>query len=129
MAIIKQFKFGVKVLGSVQAGFPSPAEEELIDILSLDEFLIPNPRSTYLLRVKGDSMISTGIHPDDFLLVERGRNARNGDIIVLQIGNGWTLKCFLKNTEESGPGGSLRRKSESFIKGVVIASFRKYASA
>ena len=46
----------VKVLGKVDAGFPSPAEEELVDTLSLDEFLIQNRSATFLLKVSGDSM-------------------------------------------------------------------------
>src|SRR3989338_3100859 len=45
---------GLRLLGSVQAGFPSPAEEELVDTLSLDEFLIRNPSSSYLVKVSGD---------------------------------------------------------------------------
>ena len=51
----------IKLLGAVQAGFPSPAEEELVDTLSLDEFLIENPEATFMLTVTGDSMIEAGI--------------------------------------------------------------------
>src|SRR4051812_2020042 len=51
----------VSVLGYVEAGFPSAAEEELVDTLSLDEFLIKNKEATFMLRVKGDSMIDAGI--------------------------------------------------------------------
>src|SRR4051812_9882976 len=46
---------GVPLLGLVEAGFPSAAEEELLDVMNLDEFLVPNKESTYILRVKGDS--------------------------------------------------------------------------
>ena len=46
-----------KVLGTVEAGWPSPAEEELVDTMSLDEYLIGNKEATYLLKVKGDSMV------------------------------------------------------------------------
>ena len=59
----------VKVLGFITAGFPSPAEEELVDTMSLDEYLISNPQATYLLKVDGDSMIDAGIHPGDLILI------------------------------------------------------------
>jgi len=48
-------------LGSIQAGFPSPEEEALRDIMSMDEYLIPRPNSSFLLEVSGDSMIGEGI--------------------------------------------------------------------
>src|SRR5437762_3594946 len=48
---------GVKLLGSVQAGWPSPAEEELVDMMSLDEYLIKHPEQTFMVKVSGDSMI------------------------------------------------------------------------
>jgi SOS-response transcriptional repressor LexA len=53
----------VRMLGTVEAGFPSPAEEELADTLSLDELLIQNPEATFLLKVSGDSMAEAGILP------------------------------------------------------------------
>ncbi|MFQ5452447.1 MAG: LexA family protein, partial [Candidatus Paceibacterota bacterium] len=51
--------------GIVQAGFPVPAEEELDDLVSIDEFLIDRPEATFMLRVSGDSMIDAGICPGD----------------------------------------------------------------
>jgi hypothetical protein len=55
------------VLGTVEAGFPSPAEEELGDTLDLDEFLIRNKEATYMLKVTGDSMIEAGLMPGDLV--------------------------------------------------------------
>jgi Peptidase S24-like len=60
----------VPVLGTVTAGFPSPADEELGDTMSLDEFLITNKEATYILKVNGESMIEAGILSGDLLLVE-----------------------------------------------------------
>jgi SOS-response transcriptional repressor LexA len=58
-----------KILGTVAAGFPSPAEGELVDTITIDEFLIVNKEATYMLKVSGDSMIEAGIHPGDMVLV------------------------------------------------------------
>jgi repressor LexA len=84
----------VPLLGTVTAGFPSPAEEELADTVSLDEYLIANKEATYILKVNGESMIEAGILPGDLLLVERGAEARDGDIVIAQIDREWTMKYF-----------------------------------
>lgn len=86
----------VPVLGTVAAGWPSPAEEEIPDTLSLDEYLIKNKEATYLFKVKGDSMIGAGIMDGDMALVERGRNPRDGDIVLAEVDREWTLKYFRK---------------------------------
>src|SRR5215475_15590805 len=74
-----------RVLGAVEAGFPSPAEEELSDTMDLDEFLIKNKEATYILKVTGDSMNGAGILPGDMVLVERGLEPHDGDLVIAQI--------------------------------------------
>lgn len=82
----------VPLLGLVEAGFPSAAEEELLDALSIDEYLVKKPGATYLLRVKGDSMKDAGIIEGDLVLVERTEGAKVGDIVVAEIDHQWTMK-------------------------------------
>ena len=121
-----------KVLGTVQAGFPSPAEEELLDTLSLDEFLIPKPNATYLVKVSGDSMIDEGIKEGDLVLVERGRQAQQGDIVIGQVDGQWTMKYFdkkngkviLRAANKKYP--DIEPQRELVIGGVVVANVRKY---
>jgi len=122
----------LRVLGSIRAGFPSPAEEELQDTMSLDEYLISSPRSTFMLKVDGDSMLEAGIHPGDLVLVQRGLTPKTGDIVIAQVDNDWTLKYFerhgkqviLRAANEKYPPISPRQ--ELIIAGVVIANVRKY---
>jgi len=122
----------VKMLGFITAGFPSPAEEELADLMSLDEYLISNRLATYLLKVEGDSMIDAGIHPGDLVLVERGLTPRNGDIVVARVDNEWTLKYLERRGEVTHLRAANRKypiitpKQELTIAGVVIANVRKY---
>jgi SOS regulatory protein LexA len=87
----------LRLLGSVAAGFPSPAEEELLDTLSLDEFLVEKPEATFMLKVTGDSMSEAGIYPDDLVLVERGVEPKTNDIVVAQVDGEWTMKYFVKD--------------------------------
>src|SRR3989344_7098208 len=83
-------------LGLVEAGFPSAAEEELADTMSLDEYLIPNKEATYILEVKGDSMIDEGIREGDLVIAERKKEAKEGDIVIAEVDGGWTMKYFRK---------------------------------
>jgi SOS regulatory protein LexA len=120
------------VIGSVAAGFPSPAEEELRDIISFDEYLVTRPESSFLLKVSGDSMTGEGIMEGDLVIVERGRDAKNGDIVVAEVDGEWTLKYFRKEgknviLEAANPKYQpIRPKSELRLGGVVTAVIRKY---
>ncbi|MBF0553259.1 MAG: hypothetical protein HQK96_01735 [Nitrospirae bacterium] len=88
-------KSTVKVLGTVEAGFPSPAEEELADTLSLDDLLIKNREATFLLKVSGDSMSEAGILPGDMVIVDKGETPKSGDIVIAEVDGEWTMK-YLK---------------------------------
>ncbi len=125
-------QFGIKILGVVQAGFPSPAEEELLDTLSLDEFLIKKPNATYIVKVSGDSMIDAGIMGGDLVLVERGRQPQPGDIVIAQVDGQWTMKFFEKKNGKARLLAANKKyppiepQNELVIGGVVIANVRKY---
>ncbi len=122
----------VRMLGVVQAGFPSPAEEETQDLMSLDEYLVSNPEATFVLKVSGDSITGAGIRPGDLVLVQRALEPRAGDIVVARVDNEWTLKYFersrgvvvLRAANDKYP--PITPLSELVIGGVVIANVRKY---
>lgn len=122
----------VRLLGSVQAGFPTPAEEELVDTLSLDEFLVERPEATFMLKVSGDSMIDAGILPDDIVLVEKGIAPRNNDIVIAQVDGEWTMKYFIRDATgvRLEPANrkyeTIRPKRTLEIGGVVRTVIRKY---
>jgi len=122
----------VKLLGTVEAGFPSPAEEELADNLSLDDLLIQNPEATFLLKVSGDSMSEAGILPGDMVLVDKGEQPKNGDIVIAEVDGQWTMKYLRKRGENvmllpANPKYQpIKPKKELKIAGVVTAVVRKY---
>jgi SOS regulatory protein LexA len=87
----------VKLLGLVEAGIPMVAEENTLDTLSLDNYLIKNRNNTYLLEVKGDSMIEEGIREGDLVIVEKKNDAKDGDIVIAEVDGGWTMKYLRKN--------------------------------
>lgn len=122
----------VKILGFVEAGFPSPAEEELLDTISLDEYLVKNKEATFLLEISSDSMVDAGIHPQDLVLVERGMEPKVGDIVVAEVDGNWTLKRFEKKNgrvilmPENKKYKPIYPKESLNIGGVVKAVIRKY---
>ncbi|MAW40283.1 MAG: LexA family transcriptional repressor [Kiritimatiellaceae bacterium] len=121
-----------RLLGTVQAGFPSPAEEELIDTINLDQYLVRNPEATYLLTVSGDSMIDAGIQPGDIILVEKGGAPKKNDIVIAQVDGEWTMKYFGKDRQGVylDPANSnykrIRPDQSLTIGGIVKAVVRKY---
>lgn len=130
--VLFDFLNGVKLLGTVQAGWPSPAEEELVDVLSLDEYLIQHPDQSYLIKVTGDSMVDAGIHEGDLVVVERGRSPKDQDIVVAQVDGEWTMKYYEKQGSQVKLIAANKKytpilpKNELVIGGVVTAVIRKY---
>jgi repressor LexA len=121
-----------RILGLVEAGFPSPAEEELSDTISFDEYLIENKEASYILKIKGDSMIDAGIKEGDMVIVERGANYKDGDIVIAEVDGQWTIKYF---RQEKGviflePANKnykpIYPKEELVVSAVVKAVVRKY---
>ena len=122
----------LKVLGFVEAGWPSPAEEELLDTMTLDEFLISNKEATYMLTVKGDSMKDAGIISGDLVLVERTNDAKDGNIVVAEVDGEWTMKYLRKRGKEIYLEPANKKYSKIIpketlkIAAVVKAVIRKY---
>ena len=77
---------------TIAAGFPSPADDFQEDILSLNELMIKNKQSTFLVRVSGDSMIGAGIFPNDILVVDRSLTVKHNAIIIAIVENEFTVK-------------------------------------
>lgn len=84
----------IPMLGLVEAGIPSTADSQTLDTLSIEEYLIPKKEKTFILEVKGDSMIEAHIDEGDLVIAERTQSAKNGDIVVAEVDGGWTLKYF-----------------------------------
>ncbi|KAF0179951.1 MAG: DNA polymerase V [Nitrospirae bacterium] len=122
----------LRVLGSVEAGFPSPAEEELADTLSLDDLMVKNRQATFLLKVSGDSMSGVGIMPGDMVIIDRSLSPKSGDIVVAEVDGAWTMKRLKKSGENivlvaANPNYKpIRPKNELKIAGVVTGVVRKY---
>lgn len=78
--------YKLPIRGSVIAGAPLEAVELDSDQLSVPSEMIHDAEKTFVLRVRGDSMIEDGIHEDDFIIVERESDPKNGQVIVALVG-------------------------------------------
>src|SRR3989344_4195123 len=72
-------------------------EAGVVHTRNLDDWLVTSRDSTYLLQVRGDSMIEAGIMNGDTVIADRSRPAKNGDIVIAEVDGGWTMK-YLKKT-------------------------------
>ena len=85
----------IPVIGRVAAGQPILATENIEGYFPLPVEYVPNA-DTFILKVKGDSMINAGIFDGDIIFVEKTNNARNGDTVVALIDDSATVKTFYK---------------------------------
>jgi len=79
-------------MSSVEAGFPSPAEDYIEGSLDLNRYLIKHPAATFFIQANGDSMINAGIHPGDILIVDRSLEAIDKKIVIAVIDGVFTVK-------------------------------------
>jgi repressor LexA len=117
------------VLGSVAAGVPMLAEENIEGTIPLPTEVVRED-STFVLRVKGDSMIDAGIFDGDFVVVRQQPTADNGDIVVALLEDEATVKRFFREADRI----RLQPENESMepiyvrdvsIMGKVVAVFRR----
>lgn len=85
----------VPVIGQVAAGEPILAEQNILDYFPIPVEFMPNAE-TFMLKVKGESMINAGIFSGDTVLVQRQSDARNGDMVVALVDDSATVKTFYK---------------------------------
>jgi len=132
IALTNRAAWAVRLLGAVRAGFPSPAEEELLDTINLEQYLVEHPDRTFMLRVSGDSMLDAGIHPGDMVLVEKGAAPKQNDIVIAQVDGEWTMKYFARDRDgvRLDPANRkyrpIRPRQSLEIGGVVRSVIRKY---
>ncbi len=117
------------VVGKVTAGQPILAQENIEDVFPIPIDFVGN-KDSFILVVKGDSMINAGIYSQDYVIVSQQPYANNGDIVVALLGDEATVKRFYK---ENGhfrlqPENQLYEPiivEELKILGKVVGVFRK----
>lgn len=120
------------LFGPIAAGFAAPVEEQAEEMVTLDQYLVKDRTRTFLLRVKGDSMIDAGIFEGDLVIVERGKEPRTGDIVVGVLDGEFTLKRLKRDKgkyylqAENPAYPDMYALEELQVAGVVRGTVRKY---
>ena len=96
-SLTKRELVNIPIVGTVSCGQPILAEQNIEDYFPVPPEYIHNTNNqTFMLRVKGDSMINVGIYEKDLVIVEQCSSARNGEIVVALIEDSETVKTFYK---------------------------------
>lgn len=119
----------VPLVGNVAAGSPILAEENITDTITLPTDIVGDSPS-FLLSVRGESMIEAGINDGDYVVVKEQPVANNGDIVVAIIDDGATVKRFFKEADHIRlqPENSTMDPiitTDCSIAGKVVAVFRR----
>lgn len=118
----------------IPAGFPSPADDYLERRLSLDEHLVPNKDSTFLVRARGNSMVGAGIFDGDLMIVDKSLDAQIGDIVVAVVDGEFTVKylaqrggaIYLKPANARHNDIEFNDGQEMAIWGVVTSTVKQF---
>ena len=124
----------VPVLGYIAAGQPIQPYTDPNATFSLSPSMVSAHKRSYVLQVKGDSMIEEGILDGDYVVVEDQPDVHNGDIVVALLDNGLaTLKRFFKEAtrvrlEPANSAMAPIFATKVRIQGKVVGVIRKYAN-
>ncbi|MBU1036694.1 transcriptional repressor LexA [Patescibacteria group bacterium] len=120
------------LVGLITAGEPIEAVEDK-EAMAVPADFVANAENSYILKVKGQSMIEEGIWDGDYVIVERNYSPKNGDVVVALLDNAYaTLKKFYreKNRIRLQPANSTMKPIYSknpLIQGIVRAIIRKFS--
>lgn len=119
----------VPLVGNVAAGSPILAEENITDTITLPTDIVGDAPS-FMLSVRGESMIEAGINDGDYVVVKEQPVANNGDIVVAIIDDGATVKRFYRENDHIRlqPENSAMEPiitNDCAIAGKVVAVFRR----
>ena len=93
--MIRREMVNVPIIGRVAAGEPNLAEQNIENYFPIPMEFMPN-KQTFMLKVRGESMINAGIFDGDYVLVGEQETADNGEMVVALIEDGATVKTFYK---------------------------------
>lgn len=120
----------VPIVGSVAAGQPILAVENVEDRFPIPADFFPRKNQMFMLQIKGQSMIGSGINDGDYIIVEQQATASNGDIVVALIEDSATVKTFYKEKDyirlqPENPAMDPIIVDECVILGKAVGLFRK----
>lgn len=121
------------LVGLIAAGEPIEAVEQK-ETMAIPADFVTNAENSYILRVKGQSMIDEGIWDGDYVIVERSHSPKNGEVVVALLNNAYaTLKKFYREKDRirlqpANPQMKPIYSKDPLIQGIVRAVIRKFST-
>lgn len=120
-------------IGTLRAGFPSPADDFSGERIDLNRLCINHPEATYFARAKGNSM-SGDFREDDLLVIDSSLEYSNNNIAMIFLDGDFTTKrvrkarsrCYLESSNSDFPPIEITEDSKNLIFGIITWSFRKH---
>lgn len=131
-SLVKSENFNAPILGFIAAGSPIEPYTDPNAYLNIPASMVSGSKRTYVLQVRGESMIEDGIMDGDNVIVEQTENARDGDVVVALLDNGMaTLKKFYREATRIRLQPANSNMQPIFVKNVriqgrVVGLVRKY---
>jgi repressor LexA len=125
-------EINLPILGFIAAGQPLEPYTDPNAILAVPQAFVSTKRRAFVLQVKGTSMVEEGIFDGDYVIIEEQETAKNGDIVVALLDNGFaTLKRFFKEATRVRLEPANSKMGPIFakdvrIQGKVIGLIRRY---
>lgn len=89
---------GAQFIGTVKAGFESPAKDYMEKDIDLQAYLQPNPTATYFARVEGDSMINSHIPDKSIVVIDKSLKVWNNCVVIATLDGERIIKHFVKTS-------------------------------
>ena len=120
-------------IGTLRAGFPSPADDFSGERIDLNRLCIRHPEATYFAKAKGTSM-NKDLEEDDLLVIDASLDYSNNYIAMIFLDGDFTIKrirktrnkCYLESSNKDYPDIEITEDSKNLIFGIVTWSFRKH---
>ncbi len=109
----------IPFLGYIYAGFASPVDEDLADIIHIEDYVVRDKNASFLLRMQGDRFQEHGICHGDLIIFERGTVPKNNQLAIVFIEGEGHLIVHMHDAQ-------LSSNTQQQIIGTVISVIRKY---
>lgn len=105
----------IALLGHIYAGFASPVDEDLVDIIHIEDYVVRDKNASFLLRMQGDYMQAHGICHGDLIIFERGTMPKPNQLAIIFIEGEGYMVMYPSDVPK-----------QSQIIGIVVSVIRKY---
>jgi DNA polymerase V len=116
-------------LSRVQAGYPSPADDDVEERLDLNRHIFKNPEATMMVWMRGDGFSGEGVYDGDLLVADSSVRPREGNLVVVRVGGEQLIKKVTRHggglymVDSGGPSEMLELRDTPDVKILAVVTF------